>query len=139
MSETKVAAGSILANIGGTLVSGTNVIGRVGIDQSTGQNVIALSPRSCVSHQDIIVPATIGVTLASLCSGGIIPVGAVTAEIQTKNGVVCYKLDASTVTPTTGKRINVDEDKVIDSDLTKVRVVAESTTVTCSVSFYDRV
>jgi hypothetical protein len=100
---------------------------------------VGVTARVCVSHPDITVPITTGVTLASLCAGGIIPVGAVTAEIQAQNGVVRYRLDASTVTPTTGKRINVDENCVIDSVLASVRVVAETAAVTCSVAFFDRV
>ena len=100
---------------------------------------VGATARVCVAHQGITVPITTGVTLASLCSGAIIPVGAVTAEIQAQNGVVRYSLDASTVTPTSGKRINVDENCVIDSVLASVRVVAETAAVTCSVAFFDRV
>lgn len=100
---------------------------------------VGVSTRVCVSHQAITVPITTDVTLASLCSGGIIPVGALTAEIQAQNGIVRYTLDASTVTPTTGKRINVDENCIVDSVLASVRVVAESAAVTCSVAFFDKV
>lgn len=100
---------------------------------------VGVTARVCVSHQGITVPITTGVTLASLCSGGVIPVGAVTAEIQAQNGIVRYTLDASTVTPTTGKRINVDENCIVDSVLASVRVVAESAAVTCSVTFFDKV
>ena len=50
-------------------------------DLTETQPIVATA-RVCLSHQPITVPITTGVTLASLCSGGIIPVGAVTAEIQ---------------------------------------------------------
>lgn len=100
---------------------------------------VVATTRVCVSHQDITVPITTGVTLASLCVGGIIPVGAVTCEIQAQNGVVRYRLDASTVTPTTGAQIYVSETCPIDSVLASVRLVAETTAVTCSVKFFDKV
>ena len=95
--------------------------------------------RTCVSHQPLTIPATTGVTLASLCSGGVLPTGAITCEIQAQNGIVRYRLDASTVTPTTGAQINVSETYVIDSVLASVRVVAESTAVSCSAKFFDKV
>ena len=100
---------------------------------------IVATTRVCVSHQPITVPITTGVTLASLCSGGIIPVGAVTCEIQALDAVVRYRLDASTVTPTTGMRLNVDDKLVIDSALASVRLVAQSSVAACSVVFFDRV
>ena len=100
---------------------------------------VGVTTRVCVSHQAITVPITTGVTLASLCSGGIIPVGAVTAEIQALDAVVRYRLDASTVTPTSGMRLNVDDKLVIDSVLASVRLVAQSGVAACSVAFFDRV
>ena len=100
---------------------------------------VGATARVCLSQQQITAPITTGVTLASLCSGGIIPVGAVVAEIQALNNVVRYRLETTTVTPSTGKRINVDEDKVIDSVLTGVTLVAETTAALCSVAFFDRV
>ena len=96
--------------------------------------------RVCVSHQPITVPITTGVTLASLCSGGIIPVGAVTCEIQALDAVVrCGLQSGVTVATGTGKRINVDETLSIDSVLAGVTLVAQSGTAACSVAFFDRV
>lgn len=100
---------------------------------------VGVSARVCISHQPITVPVTTGVTLASLCSGGIIPVGAVTCEIQALDVVVRYRLDTSIVTPTTGMRLNVDEKLIIDSALASVRLVAQSGVAACSVAFFDRV
>lgn len=100
---------------------------------------IGATARVCVSHQGITVPITTGVTLASLCSGGVIPTGAVTCELQAQNGIVRYRLDASTVTPTTGAQINASETYIIDSVLASVRVVAETTAVSCSAKFFDKV
>ena len=100
---------------------------------------VGATARICVNHQGIAVPITTGVTLASLCSGGIIPVGAVTCEIQALDNVLRYRLDASTVTPTTGMRLNVDDKLVIDSALASVRLVAQSGVAACSVAFFDRV
>lgn len=100
---------------------------------------VGATARVCVSHQSITVPITTGVTLASLCSGGVIPVGAVTCEMQALDAVVRYRLDASTVTPTTGMRLNVDDKLVIDSALASVRLVAQSGAAACSVAFFDRV
>lgn len=100
---------------------------------------VGATTRVCVSHQNIIAPITTGVTLASLCSGSIIPVGAVTAEIQALDNVVrCGLQNSLTVTPTTGKRINVDETLLIDSVLASVTLVAD-TAAECSVAFFDRV
>ena len=100
---------------------------------------VGATARVCVSHQPITVPITTGVTLASLCSGGFIPVGAVTCEIQALDAVVRYRLNASTVTPTSGMRLNVDDRLVIDSTLASVSLVAQSGVAACSVAFFDRV
>ena len=100
---------------------------------------VGATARICVSHQSITIPITTGVTLTSLCSDGVIPVGAVTAEIQALDAVVRYRLDASTVTPTSGMRLNVDDKLVIDSALASVRVVAQSSVAACSVAFFDKV
>ena len=131
-----------LQQTGGDAMTATEyeaTIGKVGIDQTAGQNVIAVSARICISHQPITVPITTGVTLASICSGGGIPVGAVTCDIQALDGVVRYRLDGSTVTPTSGMRLNVDEKVPIDSALASVRLVAQSSAVACSAAFFDRV
>ena len=102
---------------------------------------VGVTARVCVSHQTITVPITTGVTLASLCSGGIIPVGAVTCAIQALDGVVrCSLKNGVTATPTTLTRINTDETLLVDSVLASVTLVAQSTTpILCSVMFSDRV
>lgn len=101
---------------------------------------VGATARVCVSQQPITVPITTGVTLASLCSGGIIPVGAVTCEIQSLNAVILYSLDASAITNTSITfRLNVEEKVPIDSALASVTVVAEFGAADCSVAFFDRV
>ena len=102
---------------------------------------VAATTRVCVSHLTIIVPATTGVTLASLCPGGAIPTGAVTARIQAQNNPIKVGFQSGvTVTPTTGERGNVDEIlPEIDSALASVTLVAEFAAATCSVAFFNAV
>lgn len=110
-----------------------------GVFVDTGVDV-NLPTRNCVGQITITAPATTGVTLASLCVGAAIPVGAVVAEIQALGGAVRIGLkNGTTVTPTTGYKIDIGAEKAIDTTLTQITLVAESTTALCNVTFYDRV
>lgn len=102
--------------------------------------VITVGTRSIVDQKTITAPATTGVTLASLCTGGVIPAGAVVAEIQAIGGAVRIGLKSGvTVTPSTGYKIDTGAEKSVDATLYNVTIVAESSAALCNVTFYDRV
>ncbi len=110
------------------------------MNDGTHAEIITAGPRTLVNQLTITAPATTGVTLASLCTGAAIPAGAVVAEIQAIGGAVRVGLkNGTTVTPTTGYKIDMGAEKNIDTTLAHVTIVAESTAALCNVSFYDRV
>lgn len=101
---------------------------------------ITVGNRSIIDQKTITAPATTGVTLASLCTGAAIPENAVVAEIQAIGGAVRIGLkNGTTVTPTTGYKVDIGAEKAIDTTLADVTIVAESTAALCNVTFYDRV
>lgn len=102
--------------------------------------VITVGARTIIDQKTITAPATTGVTLASLCTGAIIPENAVVAEIQAIDGAVRIGLkNGTTVTPATGYKIDIGAEKAIDTTLAHITIVAESTAALCNVTFYDRV
>lgn len=106
----------------------------------THAEVITVGNRGIIDQQTITAPITTGVTLASLLPGGIIPAGAVVAEIQAIGGAVRIGLkNGTTVTPTTGYKIDTGAEKLIDTTLADITIVAESSAALCNVTFYDRV
>lgn len=101
---------------------------------------IQAQTRLVIDQKTITAPITNGVTLASLLPGGIIPAGAVVAEIQAIGGAVRIGLkNGTTVTPATGYKIDIGAEKAIDTTLAHITIVAESTAALCNVTFYDRV
>lgn len=102
--------------------------------------VITVGARTIIDQKTITAPATTGVTLASLCTGAVIPENAVVAEIQAIGGAVRIGLkNGTTVTPSTGYKIDTGAEKSVDTTLADVTIVAETTAALCNVTFYDRV
>lgn len=102
---------------------------------------VALTRRVIIDRQTITAPITTGVTLASLCTGAVIPSGAVVAEIQADGGTIRIGLKAAqTATPTSGMRLDDGASRIIDTPLADVTVVSTSAaTVPAQVAFFDRV
>lgn len=120
--------------------SGTTGVRHKDMGDGSHAEVVTVGPRKIIDQRTITAPATTGVTLASLCAGAVIPANAVVAEIQAIGGAVRIGLkNGTTVTPTTGYKIDTGAEKTIDTVLADVTIVAESTAALCNVTFYDRV
>lgn len=103
-----------------------------------GTAVVQVAMRTIIDQRVITAPATTGVTLASLYTGGVLPVGAVTGEIQADGGIVKIGLTATLVTPATGYRLDDGMSKTVDSLLSNVTVVGKTVAVPLNVTLYDR-
>jgi len=102
--------------------------------------VITVGTRNVIDQITITAPVSTGVTLASLCTGAVIPENAIVAEIQAIGGSVRIGVkNGATVTPSTGYKLDIYSEKSIDTNLDDVTLVAESSASLCNVTFYDRV
>jgi hypothetical protein len=113
------------------------------ISTATGQSLdaVAISGRVVVAQQVIICPITTGVTLASLCTGAIIPAGAVAVEIMADGGAIRLSLkQGQLATVAIGMPLADQTSRVIDSNLASVSVISgAAAAVNAQVIFYDRV
>lgn len=106
-----------------------------------GAQPVNISPRTCLGTYRLSVTTT-AATLPALVmavGGPGIPAGAVVCELQADGGTVRLSRD-NTVTPTAtnGYRLDDGLEKVIDSTLSHVRLIAAATTPV-NATFFDRV
>lgn len=95
---------------------------------------INIQPRLCMSH--VLIDNLSSVTPVSLT----VPDGAVSALIQADGGVVRVRLDAGTVSATTGLRIENGATLAVDSALSQVRLIAQTgSTTDVQVAFFNKV
>lgn len=89
--------------------------------------------RKCVGHQTISV-LTSGVSTLT------VPGNAKTAVIQADGNPVSLTLDGTTTpTASVGHRIDDGSSYYVDSDLSKVKLIARSATVNVQVTYYDKI
>ena len=100
-----------------------------------------LTQRILLNQENITVPHTTGVTLASLLTGTVIPAHAKACEIQSDGGTIRISLKKA-VLPlvTTGNRLDDGISRIIDTQLENVSVISQTAGVaaTAIVSFFDR-
>lgn len=103
-----------------------------------GATPIVATTRVCVGTARITV-TTVSNGLTALI-GAPIPAGAVTCEIQPDGGSIRMRRDGVAVTTTLGVRIDDGVEKLIDTPLNNVRLIAGGTVnVPANVIFFDRV
>lgn len=102
---------------------------------------MGITGRVVISQQKIICPITTGVTLASLCTGGVLPVDAVSCEIIADGGAIRIGLKFEQLaTLLVGIPLADQTSRIIDSSLLGVSVIsAGAAPVNAQVVFFDRV
>lgn len=95
--------------------------------------------RTCLGVARLTVPTANAVTLASATGGIAIPVGALTAELQADGGTVRLRRDGTDPTATVGYRLDDGAEKIVDSTLSSVKMIATAANTFCNVAYFDRV
>jgi uncharacterized protein RhaS with RHS repeats len=99
---------------------------------------VSVPARTCLGTARLTIPVT-SVTLAGATGGIAIPAGAVTAEIQADGGAVRMRRDGSTPTATLGYRLEDGLEKVVDSTLADVRLIAQGGACFVNVAYFNQV
>lgn len=130
------------SQVGGMVPMSIDALGQAQGASSATPLPIGATARTVIDHVVVTAPAAVGgvgVLLSSLFPGGVLPVGAVAAEIQADGGIVRLKLNPGLVAPTTGSRLNDGVAKNVDSDLRVASIVGQTVAVPVSVILYDRI
>jgi hypothetical protein len=99
---------------------------------------VSVPARICLGTARLTIPLT-SVTLAGATGGIAIPAGAVTAEIQADGGTVRMRRDGTAPTATLGYRLEDGLEKVVDSTLADVRLIAQGGACFVNVAYFNQV
>lgn len=97
---------------------------------------VSVGPASCLGQGQLTVTNSAVVRLPDILGG--IPSGAVSARIQAQGASVRINFMDSDPSPSVGFRLDDAAWDWVNTDLTKIRFIAVSTTVVLSVQFFDR-
>lgn len=107
-----------------------------------GQGValpVGVQPRACLGVARLAITTGAAVSLTTASGGIPIPAGAVTAELQADGGSVRLRRDATSPTASLGYRLDDGAEKVVDSDLAAVRLIAQTVACAVNVAYFDKV
>ena len=100
---------------------------------------VGVQPRTCLGVARLTIPTGSPVTLTSATGAIALPDGAVTAELQADGGSVRLRRDGTDPSAALGYRLDDGAEKVVDSSLAGVRLIAQSVQCFVNVAYFDRV
>jgi hypothetical protein len=99
---------------------------------------ISVPGRVCLGEARITVPIT-SISLTDATGSIAIPAGSVTVEIQADGGAVRMRRNGTSPTAAIGYRLEEGMEKMVDSKLTDVRLIAQDQACFVNVSYFNQV